>query len=200
VMQVSCRPPNSVAPTPCPTAASVAVAEVAAPIPTDTRPAQLTDDHVPGGPTQQPTQRTNTPRKVRHRETGSVYAVKSMRKAHVVDMNDVHGVRTERSVMMRIRHPFVIRVRAPPPPPRRRRHRRRHRMHCPVHCRPLRVQRLSRQPCFPACPRPQARVAPRAAALGVPLGGEAVPPAEHSCHAQSSGLTEIYLRVCEPAR
>eukprot|EP01047_Picozoa_sp_COSAG01_P131152 COSAG01_NODE_60842_length_292_cov_1.207254_1_plen_27_part_10 len=27
---------------------------------------------------------------MRHRETGSVYAVKSMRKAHVVDMNDVH--------------------------------------------------------------------------------------------------------------
>ena len=33
-----------------------------------------------------------------------------MRKKHVVSMNDVIGVRTERSVLMRIRHPFIIRL------------------------------------------------------------------------------------------
>ena len=49
-----------------------------------------------------------------------------MRKKHVVSMNDVIGVRTERSVLMRIRHPFIIRLvwafhsdakLYPPPPP-----------------------------------------------------------------------------------
>ena len=47
---------------------------------------------------------------VRQRATGGIFAVKTMRKAHVVNKNDIHGVRTERSVLMRIRHPFIVRL------------------------------------------------------------------------------------------
>ena len=48
---------------------------------------------------------------VERRDSGEVFAIKTMRKNHVVKMNDVIGVRTERSVLKRIRHPFIVKLR-----------------------------------------------------------------------------------------
>ena len=77
---------------------------------------------------------------VQHRDSGEIFALKTMRKNHVVQVpappfthvigdraqlstqsmsllppvvvqkNDVVGVRTERSVLTRIRHPFIIKL------------------------------------------------------------------------------------------
>ena len=77
---------------------------------------------------------------VKHRDSGEIFALKTMRKNHVVQVtmflltvdflctdlgmvacstphtdymlqkNDVVGVRTERSVLTRIRHPFIIKL------------------------------------------------------------------------------------------
>jgi serine/threonine protein kinase len=48
---------------------------------------------------------------VERRDSGEIFAIKTMRKTHVVKMNDVIGVKTERSVLTRIRHPFIVKLR-----------------------------------------------------------------------------------------
>lgn len=45
---------------------------------------------------------------VRHSATGSVHAMKIISKQFVIDMDSVHYMKTERDVMTKIRHPFVI--------------------------------------------------------------------------------------------
>ncbi|KAG2777148.1 hypothetical protein JG687_00007402 [Phytophthora cactorum] len=45
---------------------------------------------------------------VRHSTTGKVHAMKIISKQFVIDMDSVHYMKTERDVMTKIRHPFVI--------------------------------------------------------------------------------------------
>ncbi|CAI5738688.1 unnamed protein product [Hyaloperonospora brassicae] len=45
---------------------------------------------------------------VRHATTGIVHAMKIISKQFVIDMDSVHYMKTERNVMTKIRHPFVI--------------------------------------------------------------------------------------------
>ncbi|KAI9997164.1 hypothetical protein PInf_000600 [Phytophthora infestans] len=45
---------------------------------------------------------------VRHFTTGEVHAMKIISKQFVIDMDSVHYMKTERDVMTKIRHPFVI--------------------------------------------------------------------------------------------
>ncbi|CAI5736182.1 unnamed protein product [Peronospora farinosa] len=45
---------------------------------------------------------------VRHATTGKVHAMKIISKQFVIDMDSVHYMKTERDVMTKIRHPFVI--------------------------------------------------------------------------------------------
>ena len=49
---------------------------------------------------------------VNHSATGKVYALKMLRKEHVVKRNQVEHTRTERSVLGYVRHPFVVGLRA----------------------------------------------------------------------------------------
>ncbi|KAG1708276.1 hypothetical protein DVH05_024958 [Phytophthora capsici] len=45
---------------------------------------------------------------VRHSSSGKVHAMKIISKQFIIDMDSVHYMKTERDVMTKIRHPFVI--------------------------------------------------------------------------------------------
>jgi serine/threonine protein kinase len=47
---------------------------------------------------------------VRKRDSGQIFALKSMLKAHIVQCEEVDGVRTERRVLQQVRHPFIVRL------------------------------------------------------------------------------------------
>jgi serine/threonine protein kinase len=40
--------------------------------------------------------------------TGEVFAMKVLRKAHLIKTDSVEGTKTERDVLRRIRHPFIV--------------------------------------------------------------------------------------------
>jgi hypothetical protein len=43
-------------------------------------------------------------------DDGQIFALKSMLKSHIVQCEEVDGVRTERRVLQQIRHPFIVRL------------------------------------------------------------------------------------------
>ena len=45
-----------------------------------------------------------------HTNTGKIYAMKSIRKAHVVKNNKVRHTLAERNIMQKITHPFVMKL------------------------------------------------------------------------------------------
>ena len=45
---------------------------------------------------------------VRKRDTGRIYAMKVLQKANIVKRNQVEHTRTERNVLGRIVHPFIV--------------------------------------------------------------------------------------------
>lgn len=48
---------------------------------------------------------------VRKRDSGQIYAMKVLRKKHVLSRNQVEHTMTERSVLERLRHPFIVGMR-----------------------------------------------------------------------------------------
>jgi hypothetical protein len=45
---------------------------------------------------------------VRKRDTGRIYAMKVLQKAHIIKRNQVEHTKTERNVLSRIVHPFIV--------------------------------------------------------------------------------------------
>lgn len=45
---------------------------------------------------------------VRKKDQGSIYAMKVLKKSHIVKRNQVAHTKTERNVLGRIKHPFIV--------------------------------------------------------------------------------------------
>merc|ERR1712159_539830 len=45
---------------------------------------------------------------VRERDSGAIYAMKVLRKEHIIKRNQIEHTRTERSVLGYVRHPFIV--------------------------------------------------------------------------------------------
>ena len=47
---------------------------------------------------------------VRHKESGLLYALKSMKKKYLEKKNQVERIMMERDILVQIKHPFLIRI------------------------------------------------------------------------------------------
>jgi serine/threonine protein kinase len=49
---------------------------------------------------------------VRHKQTGDLYAMKSMKKKYIEKKNQIQRMMTERDILAQINHPFLIKIRS----------------------------------------------------------------------------------------
>lgn len=48
--------------------------------------------------------------KAKFKESGTLYAVRQMRKTEIIKQRCLHSIKTEKEIMARIRHPFISNI------------------------------------------------------------------------------------------
>jgi len=58
---------------------------------------------------------------VKHQKTGKFLALKTLKKNEIIRLKQVEHILSEKQILGKIEHPFIVNLCAPPPPPSPRR-------------------------------------------------------------------------------